>query len=150
MTPCFTGMKCVHGPCNVTAPRSLWLGSRITWPGSLKENRSLAWMPDWVVAFLVPKLCHKTYIMCTCTRTESNPVRMFPCMLIAHKDHTSTILYIVIVMTHVIALEAWQSSQGSLEHIAPPQVDGWALVDNIVPISIRDWGWGGGGVFICL
>ena len=91
------------------------LGSRITWPGSHKENRSLAWMPDWVVAFLVTKLCHKTYIMCTCTRTESNPVRMFLCMLIVHNDHTSTIhVYIAIVMTPVIALEAWQSSQGHL------------------------------------
>ena len=126
---CFTGMKCVHGPCNVTAPRPLWLGSRITWPGSLKENRSLAWMPDWVVAFLVTKLCHKTYIKCTCTRNESHPVRMFPCMLIV--DHTSTIhVYIVIIMTHVIALEAWQSSQGSFEHITPPQVDAgpWLII----------------------
>ena len=74
---------------------------------------------------------------------------MFPCMLIVHKDHTSTIhVYIAIVMTHVIALEAWQSSQGSFEHITPPQVDGWALVDHIVPISIGDGGGGGGYLYV--
>ena len=69
---------------------------------------------------------------------------MFPCMLIVHQDHTNTIhVYIVIVMTHVIALEACPSSQGSFEPITPPQVDGWALVYPIVTISIGDGGGGG-------
>ena len=39
----------------------------------------------------------------------------------------------------------WDSANGwnnCLLH--PPQVDGWALVYPIVPISIGDWGWGGG------
>ena len=48
-----------------------------------------------------------------------NVVRMSPCMLIAHKDHTYTHMYSVTVMTHVIALEARQSSQGTSEPITP-------------------------------
>ena len=37
-----------------------------------------------------------------------------PCMLIAHKDNKNTIhVYLVTAMTHVIALEAGQSSQGA-------------------------------------
>ena len=71
---------------------------------------------------------------------------MFPCMLIVHKEHINTIhVYIVIIMTHVIALEARQSSQGSFEPIIPPQIDDWALV---YPGSAHQYwrqGMGGGG-----
>ena len=45
---------------------------------------------------------------------------MSPYMLIAHNDHNNTIqVYSVTVMTHVIALEARQSSQGTFEPITP-------------------------------
>ena len=47
-------------------------------------------------------------------------LRMSPCMLIAHEDHTNTIqVDSLMVMTHVIALEAGQSSQGTSEPITP-------------------------------
>ena len=39
---------------------------------------------------------------------------------------------------------------GSFEHVTPPQVDGWALVDHIVPISIGDWRWGVAGIYMSL
>ena len=55
-----------------------------------------------------------------CTRTESPPVRMSACLLIAHKDHNNTIqVYSVIVMTHAMALEAGQSIPGTFEPITP-------------------------------
>ena len=45
---------------------------------------------------------------------------MSHCMLIAHKGHNNIIqFYSVAVMTHVIALEAGQSSQGTWESITP-------------------------------
>ena len=99
--------------------------------------------PGWLLYWWT-KLCHRAYILCTCTMTASHPVRMFLyCMTIVHKDHTNTTnIYSVIVMTHIIALDSWQSSQGQFEPITPPQVDGWALVYPKVPISIGDWGWG--------
>ena len=41
-------------------------------------------------------------------------------MLIPHKGHTDTIqVYSVTVMTHVKALQAGHSSQGTSEHITP-------------------------------
>ena len=55
-----------------------------------------------------------------CTRTESPPVRMSPGMLIAREEHKNTMLvYVVTVMTEVIALDARQSSQGTYELITP-------------------------------
>ena len=42
------------------------------------------------------------------------------CMLICHKGHTDTIqVYSVTVMTHVKALQAGHSSQGTSEPITP-------------------------------
>ena len=53
-----------------------------------------------------------------CTRTESPLDRMSPCVLITHKFHKTNIqVYSVTVMTHVIALEAGQSSQGTSKPI---------------------------------
>ena len=120
----------------------------------LGHSRRITRLPGCLTGWLLSwwtKLCHKTYILCTCTRTEIHPVRMFPCMLIVHRDRTNTIhVYIVIVMTHVITLEAWQSSQGSFEPITPPHVDGWVLVYPMVPISLGDWGGGGGYLSLLL
>ena len=46
--------------------------------------------------------------------------RLSGCMLISHKGHNNTIqVYSVTVMTHVIALEAGQSSQETFEAITP-------------------------------
>ena len=58
--------------------------------------------------------------MCRFTRTESTPVRMSACMLIAHRDHNNTKqVHYVTVMTHVIGLDAGQSGQG---HLTPDNV----------------------------
>ena len=47
---------------------------------------------------------------------------MSACMLIPHKGHTDTIqVYSVTVMTHVKALQAGHSSQGTSEPITPAQ-----------------------------
>ena len=54
--------------------------------------------------------------------------RLSACMLIPHKGHTDTIqVYSVTVMTHVKALEAGHSSQGTSEPITQ------ALVAHIFP-----------------
>ena len=46
--------------------------------------------------------------------------RLSACMLISHKGHNNTIqVYSVTVMSHVIALQDGQSSQGTSEHITP-------------------------------
>ena len=46
--------------------------------------------------------------------------RLSACMLIPHKGHTVTIqVYSVTVMTHVKALQAGHSSQGTSEPITP-------------------------------
>ena len=46
--------------------------------------------------------------------------RLSVCMLISHKGHNNTIqVYSVTVMTHVKALQAGQSSQGTTEPISP-------------------------------
>ena len=46
--------------------------------------------------------------------------RLSVCMLISHKGHNNTIqVYSVTVITHVIALEAGQSSQETSEAITP-------------------------------
>ena len=46
--------------------------------------------------------------------------RLSACMLIYHKGHTDTIqVYSVTVMTHVNALQAGHSSQGTSEPITP-------------------------------
>ena len=46
--------------------------------------------------------------------------RLSACMLIFHKGHTDTIqVYSVTVMTHVKALQAGHSSQGTSEPITP-------------------------------
>ena len=53
---------------------------------------------------------------------------MTPCMLIPHEDNKNTMqVYLVTVMTHVIALQAGQSNQGALKTITPVQ-----LITNIV------------------
>ena len=47
---------------------------------------------------------------CRCTRTESPPVRMSLCMLMAHKGHDNTMhVYSVIILIHFIVLEAVKS-----------------------------------------
>ena len=59
--------------------------------------------------------------------------RLFACMLIPHKGHTDTIqVYSVTVMTHVKALQAGHSSQGTSEPITPGQLlcyDGWTCAE---------------------
>ena len=46
--------------------------------------------------------------------------RLSACMLISHKGHTDTIqVYSVTAMTHVEALQAGHSSQGTSEPITP-------------------------------
>ena len=51
--------------------------------------------------------------------------RLSACMLIPHKGHTDTIqVYSVTVMTHVKALQAGHSSQGTSEPITPATVPG--------------------------
>ena len=51
---------------------------------------------------------------------KSPLVRMSPCMLFGHNGHNNTIqVYSVTVMTHVIALDAGQSIQGTFEPITP-------------------------------
>ena len=65
-------------------------------------------------------------------------------MLIYHKGHTDTIqVYSVTVMTHVKALQAGHSSQGTSEPIKPVPVSlvgspGWYYVlgANIMPTQI--------------
>ena len=53
-------------------------------------------------------------------------------MLIPHKGHTDTIqVYSVTVMTHVKALQAGHSSQGTSEPITPAQVDNFPVILNI-------------------
>ena len=55
-------------------------------------------------------------------------------MFSAHKDNRNTIqVYLVTAMTHVIALEAGQSSQGALKPITPVQ-----LITNIVIYFQKD------------
>ena len=55
-------------------------------------------------------------------------------MLIAHKDIRNTIqVYLVTAMTHVIALEAGQSSQGAPKPFTPVQ-----LITNIVIYFQKD------------
>ena len=58
-----------------------------------------------------------------CTRTENPPAyigRLSACLLIANTDYNNTMhVYSVTVMTHVIALEAGQSSKGVLELFKP-------------------------------
>ena len=67
------------------------------------------------------------------SRTESHSQNT-PCMLIAQKDNRNTIqVYLVTAMTHVIALEAVQSSQGALKPITPVQ-----LITNIVIYFQKD------------
>ena len=60
-----------------------------------------------------------------------------PCMFSAHKDNShnrNTIqVYLVTAMTHVISLEAGQSSQGALKPITPVQ-----LITNIVIYFQKD------------
>ena len=49
--------------------------------------------------------------------------RLSACMLIPHKGHTDTIqVYSVTVMTHVKALQAGHSSQGTSEPITPATI----------------------------
>ena len=55
-------------------------------------------------------------------------------MFSAHKDNRNTIqVYLVTAMTHVIALEAGQSSPGALKPITPVQ-----LITNIVIYFQKD------------
>ena len=49
--------------------------------------------------------------------------RLSACMLISHKSHTDNIqVYSVTVMTHVKALQAGHSSQGTSEPITPAAI----------------------------
>ena len=58
-----------------------------------------------------------------CTRLRFPRLRLSACMLISHKGHTDTIqVYSVTVMTHVKALQAGHSSQGTSEPITPGQL----------------------------
>ena len=53
--------------------------------------------------------------------------KLSACMLISHKGHNNTIqVYSVTVMTHVKAVQAGQSSQGTAEPITP----GMRLIRN--------------------
>ena len=67
-------------------------------------------------------------------------------MLISHKGHTDTIqVYSVTVMTHVKALQAGHSSQGTSEPITPgcntngrsTQPPRWSPADFVVTLYIR-------------
>ena len=69
-------------------------------------------------------------------------------MLIPHKGHTDTIqVYSVTVMTHVKALQAGHSSQGTSEPITPvipPFVDGctdmevyWSRYGRLTPMEFQ-------------
>ena len=53
-----------------------------------------------------------------CSRTESPPDQIVPLQVNCHKDHYNAI-QVYSVITHVIALEAGQSSQGTFEPITP-------------------------------
>ena len=49
--------------------------------------------------------------------------RLSACMLISYKDHNNTLqVYSVTVMTHVKALQAGQSSEGTSEPITPASI----------------------------
>ena len=62
---------------------------------------------------------------------------MSACMLIPHKGHTDTIqVYSVTVMTHVKALQAGHSSQGTSEPITPVCV----IVANVEVICMSQEG----------
>ena len=53
-------------------------------------------------------------------------------MLIPHKGHTDTIqVYSVTVMTHVKALQAGHSSQGTSEPITPVLIIKWSVVTGL-------------------
>ena len=57
--------------------------------------------------------------------------RLSACMLISHRGHTDTIqVYSVTVMTHVKALQAGHSSQGTSEPITPAIVHSLILVHH--------------------
>ena len=60
-------------------------------------------------------------------------------MLIPHKGHTVTIqVYSVTVMTHVKALQAGHSSQGTSEPITPGLVVPKGIAgQNVSPINVR-------------
>ena len=52
--------------------------------------------------------------------------RLSTCMLISHRGHTDTIhVYSVTIMTHVKALQAGHSSQGTSEPITPVTIPAW-------------------------
>ena len=56
-------------------------------------------------------------------------------MLIFHKGHTDTIqVYSVTVMTHVKALQAGHSSQGTFEPITPAQMASKVTGPNVVNV----------------
>ena len=62
-------------------------------------------------------------------------------MLIPHKDHSDTIqVYSVTVMTHVKALQAGQSSQGTAEPITPALL-GWGAKSPMDPAPLVGWLW---------
>ena len=64
---------------------------------------------------------YNAYTRCKKIIKSVTPVRVpWSCMLIAHNDHNNTIqVYSRTVMTHVIALEAGQSSHGTFKPITP-------------------------------
>ena len=74
------------------------------------------------------------HLLCSRRSTEHIYIGQTPCMFSAHKDNRNTIqVYLVTAMTHVIALEAGQSSQGALKPITLVQ-----LITNIVIYFQKD------------
>ena len=62
-------------------------------------------------------------------------------MLILHKGHTDTIqVYSVTVMTHVKALQAGHSSQGTSEPITPVQIVLAGLAEAGSEVYVSVWG----------
>ena len=68
--------------------------------------------------------------------------RLSACMLISHKGHTDTIqVYSVTVMTHVKALQAGYSSQGTSEPTTPGPADHESHVMCVSSPSGERCGW---------
>ena len=87
------------------------------------ESPSTSFLSIWGIFSLIFNSSHLVnFSICIywCIRTESPPVRLSACVFIAHKGRNNTIqVYSVIVLTHAIALDTRQSSQGIFESITP-------------------------------
>ena len=75
------------------------------------------------IRVLPNKFFHKIYVhrrQLPVYQAQMSQARLSACMLIFHRGHNNTIqVYSVTVMTHVKALQAGQSSQGTSEPITP-------------------------------